>query len=348
MSVVAGPKAVPSVPVQVLRAALGTLTVAALVAGLVWGWGYAGPWASDRWARVFGDPSIRLAEGAVLPQEQAATSTLIWSSTSLLGSNDVALVARALGGPVEQLTAPESVAAAVGRGWTTADVGPIAAGTTWLRTASGVAEWQHAPLDGSGQSSFETPGVVVHGTGSLVAATASDRAALLRGWIDVLGATSGAAAPAIRIDTSERTVAGETEVQVWWRLASWTPDPLMTRGGASATTTASNVAASATFDAAGRLVQAVVWTRVLMDVRPVDARSASAVWDDLRHHRTAGDWASGRVALDLPVVADARLMPGTEETDPISGLSSAQPPEWWFVDEYGAAVFAQWATEAEG
>jgi hypothetical protein len=101
----AGPRAVPSVPRQVLRATVGTLAVALVLGSTVGAWATWGSAISARVFSVVGDPRVGTVDGFTLSTTARTVQVPVLAAVTLTPANEVAVIARGTGAPVRRLDA---------------------------------------------------------------------------------------------------------------------------------------------------------------------------------------------------------------------------------------------------
>jgi hypothetical protein len=290
----------PSVSRQVVRGLLAALVIGlgfAVVAALVTG---QRPWSSDRWANLFGDPQITLADG-VAASDAPATGSMVTVDPSVLklGTSTAALE-KAFGSPVRELRTPAEVARAGG--------GQVDAETLrvqrWFSTPMGAASFLHSP---SGQ----VPVVSLAGAPDVVATDPGRRAQLAQQFVRALGFAAGTGLPAgTAVKIEESQVNTNTIVTA-----------VLTVGGSP--TSGFWGENRLIFDASGHLTSALLWGAPVVAVEPYAMVSASSAFDDLRHHRAG---ALGEVG-GLPVVVEEfRLGAGAK----VLGGAAEIPAAWTF------------------
>ena len=289
----------PSVSRQLVRGLLAALAIGlgfALVAALVTG---QRPWTSDRWATLFGDPQITLADGVVASDAPATGSMVTVDPSVLKLATSTAALEKAFGSPVRQLTTPAEVARAGGG---TVDAQLM---TSWrfFSTPMGVVTITHlTPV---------VPIVSLGGAPDLVVTTPEARAALADRFARGVGFAAGAGLPAGTSLQVVETVVNTTIVVTVDVLAGRAP-----MLGAYAED-------RLVFDAGGHLTSALVWATPVVAVGPAAVSSAATAFDDLRHHRTM---ALGQVA-GLPVtVEELRLGAGAT----VVGGDTEAAPAWTY------------------
>ncbi len=289
----------PSVTAQVVRGALAALAIVvvfALATSLVTG---RQPWTSDRWAQLFGDPRIALADG-VIPSEAPATSSVVTVDPSVLALGvSIRALERAFGSPVTEVAIPaaESMPA------------QLQAKDHLYRTPTGTVRFFVQD-----PGSVGVPLIVVRDLDrSVVAATPEARAALVRRISAGVGFTAGDHVPdGIAVTTTERVSDGHIEVLSSLAL------------GTDGTTAAIGLLGQDryVFDLDGTFLQALVSGAPAVSVQSVPVGSAAAAYDDLRHHRadvTGGDGAWGPITVE-----GFELVGGTR----IAGTDAVVPAAW--------------------
>jgi hypothetical protein len=101
----AGPRAVTSVPRQVLRATVGTLAVALVLVLGVGAWATWGAAISARVFSVVGDPRVGTADGYTVSTTARTVDVPVLAAVTLTPANEVAVIARGTGTPVRRLDA---------------------------------------------------------------------------------------------------------------------------------------------------------------------------------------------------------------------------------------------------
>lgn len=294
----------PSVTVQIARGALvAAILVALVVAGtsLVTG---RESWAGERWAQLFGDPQIGLAEG-VIPSEAPATSSIVTVDPSLVRL-DTAGLERAFGAPVRQLTTEAELRSA---GVEVVDDDTLAH-LRWWATPMGLVSVLETPPG-------DVPMLVLRsGDRGPLGRTPAERAALARRFADAIGFTSAPVVPAgVGLALHEERIGTSTEV--WAELSSGSdvvgvgllgPDRL-------------------DFAPDGHLRTALLFLAPAVSTTPVTVPSQAAAYEDLRHHRAQlnGSWEP--VAIErFALVAGTRVVGGT--TFPASWTVSSGEQTW--------------------
>jgi hypothetical protein len=307
---VSAPRPVPSIPVQVARASVGTLAVVAVLALVLGGVAAASPWLSDRWAQAFGDASLRLDDGVVLSTEPARGAIITVDAKVLGLDHDTSALGRAFGTPVRALTTAAEVQAAGGP--TPAEQAPGWPDQGYAQTPLGVVFYP----------TLVEPGVVrvvsLHGspTGPVVGRTAAERATLLTRAVDALGWSAGGT-PRVTVTVVERGTDRLTGLTVVAATPSITGTDLDAVGNGAD--------ALAFFTPEGRLDRLILWPEPIVRVRDVLVQSPASAWADLRHHERDAVVSPGSFHR-------AELMAGYDVA-PGSGYPTS--PVWVLADSQG-------------
>lgn len=288
----------PSVSRQLVRGLLAALAIGlgfALVAALVTG---QRPWTSDRWATLFGDPQITLADGVVASDAPATGSMVTVDPSVLKLATSTAALEKAFGPPVRELRTPAEVASAGGG---QIDASYLEARRFFSTPLGVVTISRLSPV----------PVVMLTGAPDVVATTAQARAAMAERFARGVGFGAGAGLPAGTSLNIVETAANTNSVVTVGVLSGTTP--MLGNFGEN----------RLVFDHAGHLTYALTWATPVVAVGPAPVSSAATAFDDLRHHRT---WALGQVA-GLPVtVEELRLGAGAT----VVGGDTEAAPAWTY------------------
>lgn len=262
------PHAGPGVARQIVRAAVGTLTVVAVLVGatalVVNG---ARP-AAGMWWSVVGDRDVFVGEGVVLPETAPVTSVPAMTARAWSLADDLAAITAPLGGSAQLVSTRAQLAAAApwfeeGDGL---DARPLQAPTAVL--PAGVLRLMPGVMGPTSTVLF------AGGPDAPVATTAEAQKALVveleKAW--GVGGSGGLLVTPYRWDT-------ESDLSSLYSVRLTLPDCSICD-----VVTYDNVA----FDADGRLMRAQFYAMEITGARPLELLGAAQVFEDIRHHR--GDW----------------------------------------------------------
>lgn len=312
-----GVTGVRSIPAQVGRATAWTLSVVLVVGVVVWAWGAWGYRVMPLWYRAFGDRSISLADGAVLPTDGRTVAKPVLAERPVPTS---AAIAAVTGAPVREVTVTQA-ASYVGFPMNDSSGDPA---TRYWTTPLGLVTYEPATLETTGG----VPTLLVRtpqtGTDRPHYTTDAQRQALLRRLVDAWGLGASASASGESV-LATRGVTGARSVRLLVVPAGTQLPPTLPSfsfGGI--------VGGDAAFREDGTLVMAWIPLTEVTGTHPVAAVSASQAFDALRHH---ADWtyaANGEVS-----VASARLVVASDFSADRIG---AADPDWLFFDPTGQLV----------
>jgi hypothetical protein len=303
----------PSVLVQILRAVAGTVSVLLMIAltiGLVAGVATNAYRIQLAWFHVAGDPSISLADGVVLSDQEADVAVPQAVRSSWPTTEDVARIAAVTGAPVRRLTADQ------GRDLTGV-YAPNPGDTVELRLYStplgvvrvydpGVSEADNPDLPPEITLRPYTARPWVGGT--------SEQLALLRRVVEGWGAGASPEVPGTHVVVEEQVFPGGERGFLDARLAT------------SGAITGYGSLGNAYFSGSGRLLLLRVNLLRVASTPTIRVVSPASAFDRVRHHD------DGTVA-EPQVVTGARLVVGD-----YSGGDSERLANWMFVDAQGSEL----------